>query len=127
MRHSVSVVWLLVSVLLFVQSAAFLVGRTRQAQPITRQRRLSSLFAYDDDDDDDDDEIDPDSLGDWRAFRRSLATTEATTQEADSSSPENELVLRTQNEALAKEYKTVWAHETSTVRACFESVDCTVL
>lgn len=60
-----------------------------------------------------DDEIDPDSLGDWRAFRRSLAGLTTTV----AGCIENERVLRTQNEALADEYRTgVWAHETSTVR-----------
>jgi hypothetical protein len=61
------------------------------------------------------DEIDVDSLGDWRVFRRNLAG--LTTQESGSPGcTENEQVLRKQNEALANEYHSgVWAHETSTV------------
>jgi hypothetical protein len=60
-----------------------------------------------------DGEIDVDSLGDWRVFRRNLAG--LTTQESPGCT-ENERVLRKQNEALANEYHSgVWAHETSTV------------
>jgi putative transcriptional regulator len=72
------------------------------------------------DDDDDDEEIDADSLGDWRAFRRNLAgrmtnaADEEPTSVANKISTENEKVLRTQNQVLANEYKTgAWAHETS--------------
>ena len=93
-----------------------------------------SLYDQDDDDDDDDDEddddfIDTESLGDWRTFRRNLAFEEEEekgqqkTKEKDSTkkkpksvSKENEQILLSQNEELAKEYITgVWAHEISTV------------
>ena len=107
---------------------------------LRKRRRGSSLFASssfyeesdsfdDEDDDDDDDLIDPDSLGDWRTFRRNLAAgitsgiteaaegqPETTTQKTVSVSKENEDLLKTQNEELAKEYLSgVWAHTTSTV------------
>jgi hypothetical protein len=81
----------------------------------------------DDDDDDDDDEIDPDSLGDWRTFRRNLAADpasekeneEATTAAAPREERPNEKVLQSQSEELALEYsKGVWAHCTSTVCTC---------
>jgi hypothetical protein len=81
----------------------------------------------DDDDDDDDDEIDPDSLGDWRTFRRNLAADpasekeneEATTAAAPREDRPNEKVLQSQSEELALEYsKGVWAHCTSTVCTC---------
>jgi hypothetical protein len=86
--------------------------------------------------DDDDDLIDADSLGDWRAFRRNLAGSSsslldneddaddkkkdliATPRRRKMPSKENEEVLWGQNKDLAQEYSTsVWAHETSTVRA----------
>ena len=85
-------------------------------------------YADDDDDDDDyEDTIDPDSLGDWRDFRRNLAQSVSTSDEEDedeqrapartSVSKENEEVLSSQNKELAEEYKNgVWAHEVSTVR-----------
>ena len=77
-----------------------------------------SAYNEDDDDDDDDDEIDVDSLGDWRDFRRSLATTTVVSQpERKSVSPENAEVLETQSQELAAEYKSdVWAHQISVVR-----------
>lgn len=82
------------------------------------------------DDDHDDDMIDPESLGDWRNFRRNLAQSEAASSldEDDnedelrkpvktSVSRENEDILTSQNEKLAEEYKNgVWAHEVATVR-----------
>lgn len=87
-----------------------------------------------DDDGDDDYMIDPDSLGDWRDFRRNLAqSVSASNEEGEerrdpsvvSVSKENEAVLSSQNKDLAEEYKSgVWAHETSTVR---EHVICIVL
>lgn len=93
-------------------------------------RRLQPLYAFyaDDDeeeeeDEEEDDEIDLDSLGDWRDFRRSLSMEqkESFDEEGGDSTPksvskENEQLLRTQSEALAEEYiNGVWAHETSTV------------
>ena len=78
------------------------------------------------DDDDDDEMIDPDSLGDWRAFRRNLAVSSTDpektkkTPSKQSVSRQNEELLKSQNEELAKEYTTgVWAHEVSTVRFSF--------
>mmetsp|Transcript_62313 Transcript_62313/g.184379 ORF Transcript_62313/g.184379 Transcript_62313/m.184379 type:complete len:349 (-) Transcript_62313:1344-2390(-) len=92
----------------------------------------SDNFGVDDDDEDDDDAIDPDSLGDWRAFRRNLAQSGIETPESSgagtddgsdeetkkskverkSVSKRNEALLEAQSEALAKEYKSgVWAHE----------------
>jgi hypothetical protein len=84
----------------------------------------------DDDDEDEDDVIDADSLGDWRTFRRNLASPTlpngaasqfeefgAAVPKTKSVSKANEDLLQTQNEQLAKEYLSgVWAHETSTVR-----------
>ncbi len=74
-------------------------------------------------------EIDADSLGDWRAFRRNLAgrmtnaADEEPTSVANKISTENEKVLRTQNQVLANEYKTgAWAHETSMV--CIHLLEC---
>ena len=101
----------------------------------------------DDDDDDDDDEddeirIDPDSLGDWRTFRRNLAATPETAEtagmEVSANNAEettvvrkehpNEKVLKAQNEELALEYTGVWAHETSTVRTLiYCTCTCNVL
>jgi hypothetical protein len=88
----------------------------------------------DDDDDDDNDEddcvLDPDSLGDWRDFRRNLAMSMKNSDDAiydfgskvsvqASVSKENEEVLASQNEALAEEFiKGVWAHKVSTVCLC---------
>lgn len=81
------------------------------------------------------DEIDPDSLGDWRVFRRNLAAAEArkaaeiaqddepTLLASSSFTPSksvsklNEHILRTQSESLYDEYvHGVWAHTTATVR-----------
>jgi hypothetical protein len=85
----------------------------------------------DEDDDDEDDElhIDPDSLGDWRTFRRNLAANPETAQDKETATEEttvtrqeqpNEKVLKSQNEELALEYSAgVWAHETSTVCTCY--------
>ena len=88
------------------------------------------------DDDDDDDMIDVDSLGDWRAFRRSLAANSSSSSSSEQErltvpsqvaapsrsktvSRENEELLETQSRELADEYrKGVWAHETSVVRVC---------
>ncbi|CAB9506567.1 Uncharacterized ACR, COG1678 [Seminavis robusta] len=105
-------------------------------QIATRQGRLyysaSSFYDMDEDDDEDDDDddmIDPDSLGDWRDFRRNLAQSELSMQEGTdesssstvlssvrtSVSKENEQVLFSQNEDLAEEFKNgAWAHEIST-------------
>jgi hypothetical protein len=86
----------------------------------------------DEEDDDEDDEIriDPDSLGDWRTFRRNLAATPADTDgetagmESSNNAEEtttirkeqpNEKILKAQSEELALEYTGVWAHVTSTV------------
>jgi hypothetical protein len=93
----------------------------------------------DDDDEIDDAVIDVDALGDWRTFRRNLvaasaSTTAATTattfsqleefQEEQVSptfvptsvSKDNEDLLWSQSEDLAREYTTgVWAHTTATV------------
>jgi hypothetical protein len=90
----------------------------------------------DDDDDPDDDVIDPDSLGDWRAFRRNLAMSMnsddgehevgSTVSVRTSVSKENEEVLSSQNEALAEEFiQGVWAHTVSTV-SCFRTRACFV-
>lgn len=101
----------------------------------------------DEEEDDDDDMIDPDSLGDWRDFRRQLAkTTSSSLPVLDSEETvpkgssavrssfvckENEEVLYSQNENLAEEYKTgVWAHEITTVSVettCNIITGCTVL
>jgi hypothetical protein len=97
----------------------------------------------DDEEDDDDDEIriDPDSLGDWRTFRRNLAATPETEGEAGTTTTEgtsfatekptvvrqdspNEKVLKAQSEELAKEYTGVWAHEISTVSIVFTVLQC---
>jgi hypothetical protein len=87
----------------------------RRPSPSLVGRRASASEA--------DDEIDVDSLGDWRAFRRNLAG--LTTQESPGCT-ENEQVLRKQNEALANEYHSgVWAHETSTV-SCVSSPSASV-
>lgn len=72
-----------------------------------------------------DDEIDADSLGDWRDFRRGLSETGIITSESTDSntnskkskkksvSKQNEELLKSQNEELSQEYETsVWAHET---------------
>ena len=98
-----------------------------------------SLYDEDDDDDDDDEDdddfIDTESLGDWRTFRRNLAFEEddeqqqqqqqqlekteekvVTEKRPKSVSKENEQILLSQNEELAREYITgVWAHEIATV------------
>jgi len=91
-----------------------------------------------DDDDDDDEYIDDSSLGDWRAFRANLATSGISTGESsegsssssdgaiETSAPpkqsrpksvsrKNEQLLKSQNEALYREYESgVWAHEAPT-------------
>lgn len=83
--------------------------------------------AGNDDDDDDDSVIDPDSLGDWRTFRRNLAsesTNESNNKERTiqtkrpvSVSRGNEEVLKSQSKTLAAEYMNdLWAHEVATVR-----------
>lgn len=125
-------VLLIVSFLLLVSSFSF----TQQQQQQRARRSLStrgrsyslhswqlySSFYRDDEDDDEEDEIDADSLGDWRDFRRNLAAgmsdnDSTITTSNKRGSAENEKVLRSQNEVLANEYKMgVWAHETSTVR-----------
>ena len=93
----------------------------------------------DDSDDEDDDEIDPDSLGDWRLFRKNLASaamsssstssseqlganvmnpTTSTTQRPRSVSKPNEEILKTQSEALYDEYvREAWAHTIARVRS----------
>lgn len=90
-------------------------------------RLAASNFANDDDDDDDDLSIDPNSLGDWRAFRSNLANSGISTpadvpkkkeqaQKRKSVSKENEKLLKRQNTKLAEEYMTgVWAHTTAEV------------
>eukprot|EP00544_Gedaniella_sp_CCMP2646_P008571 CAMPEP_0202480610 /NCGR_PEP_ID=MMETSP1361-20130828/525_1 /ASSEMBLY_ACC=CAM_ASM_000849 /TAXON_ID=210615 /ORGANISM="Staurosira complex sp., Strain CCMP2646" /LENGTH=432 /DNA_ID=CAMNT_0049108055 /DNA_START=66 /DNA_END=1364 /DNA_ORIENTATION=+ len=112
---------LLTTARLFPASAAFL---TQQSTCSFVSRRESSFqcsssryHQEEEEEDEDDDEIDADSLGDWRAFRRNLAgMTNADEHEPSVAkiSTENEKVLRTQNQVLANEYKTgAWAHETS--------------
>jgi len=114
---------LLTTARLFPASAAFL---TQQSTCSFVSRRESSFqcsssryHQEEEEEDEDDDEIDADSLGDWRAFRRNLAgMTNADEHEPSVAkiSTENEKVLRTQNQVLANEYKTgAWAHETSMV------------
>jgi hypothetical protein len=115
---------LLTTACLFPASAAFL---TQQSTCSFVSRRESSFQCSssryhqeeEEEEDEDDDEIDADSLGDWRAFRRNLAgMTNADEHEPRVAkiSTENEKVLRTQNQVLANEYKTgAWAHETSMV------------
>eukprot|EP00591_Stephanopyxis_turris_P002313 CAMPEP_0195508638 /NCGR_PEP_ID=MMETSP0794_2-20130614/1794_1 /TAXON_ID=515487 /ORGANISM="Stephanopyxis turris, Strain CCMP 815" /LENGTH=514 /DNA_ID=CAMNT_0040635647 /DNA_START=51 /DNA_END=1595 /DNA_ORIENTATION=+ len=111
--------------------------RSFSCLPLSPNSELNE--SYDDDDDDDDEEIDTSSLGDWRKFRMNLAETGLNTNDDDnddedsSSSPSstsgesskkqpkrksvsklNEQLLESQNEKLAKEYKSeVWAHETA--------------
>lgn len=60
------------------------------------------------DDEDDDEYLNVDMLGDWRAFRRNLAASKLS---SSSKSEENEALLKTQCEDLAREYVAeVWAH-----------------
>jgi hypothetical protein len=119
--------------------------RTSSSSAVARQRQSPLYYSIaddeddddeDDEDDDDDDEVmDADSLGDWRTFRRNLAsqtlsTTGAASQleefggvvpKTKSVSKANEELLQKQNEKLAKEYMSgVWAHETSTVRTMYK-------
>lgn len=126
---------LLTACLLFPASAAFL---THQSPTRTFVSHRESSFQCsssrynpeeEEEDDDDNEEIDADSLGDWRAFRRNLAgrmtnaADEEPTSVANKISTENEKVLRTQNQVLANEYKTgAWAHETSMV--CIHLLEC---
>ncbi|GKY90370.1 hypothetical protein MPSEU_000011000 [Mayamaea pseudoterrestris] len=117
--------------------------RIATASPRRKQQTSSPTVLqrsfYDDFDDeeslenqDKDEIIDPDSLGDWRLFRRNLAAMTATS--SDSSSPLldtsvpvkttqrprsvsklNEEILKTQSESLHEEYTTgVWAHTIAT-------------
>lgn len=94
---------------------------TRSSRQANAWPLYNAFYDEEEEDDEEDDEIDADSLGDWRDFRRNLAgmtSNESKTAVSKSSagSAENEQVLRTQNEVLANEYKTgVWAHETPTV------------
>jgi len=113
--------------------SAFEAWGSRRSSVARRRSYIFPLYMgswYDDDkeeeEDDDDDMIDPDSLGDWRAFRRNLAVSssdpkkEEKTPSKRSVSRQNEELLSSQNEELANEYKTgVWAHETSTVSVRF--------
>ena len=97
----------------------------RDYREIIHSRLASSFFDFDDDNDDDeeDDMIDPDSLGDWRDFRRNLAKVMPDDEDLQepssvltSVSAENEEVLFSQSEELGEEYKNgVWAHQISTV------------
>lgn len=77
------------------------------------------------DDDEDDSVIDPDSLGDWRTFRRNLASESTNdsnnkertiqTKRPVSVSRGNEEVLKSQSKTLAAEYMNdLWAHEVAT-------------
>jgi hypothetical protein len=86
------------------------------ARKTSTQTYMSSFYEENTDESDEDDEyIDSDSLGDWKAFRRNLATPPA--EEVKSVSKENEELLKTQSQDLAQEYVSgVWAHTTSTVR-----------
>jgi len=96
-------------------------------------QQISILRMAIDDDDDDDDDIDLESLGDWRQFRATLATSGVQTLGEDSSddssateessdpaekstrksvSKENEALLKSQSDILYKEYESgIWAHE----------------
>jgi hypothetical protein len=118
--------------------------RTSSSSAVARQRQSPLYYSIaddeddddeDDEDDDDDEVMDADSLGDWRTFRRNLAsqtlsTTGAASQleefggvvpKTKSVSKANEELLQKQNEKLAKEYMSgVWAHETSTVRTMYK-------
>lgn len=115
---------------------------TRKQQSASELKALPAFDRYefedddddDDDYDDDDDMIDPDSLGDWRNFRRNLAASTTTvgtidddgmksdsgiedpnkTSTAGVVSKENQEILTSQSRDLAEEYKKVWAHTTST-------------
>ena len=59
--------------------------------------------------------IDPDSLGDWRDFRRSLTATSSNSEEKKISRDNLEL-LKSQNTDLADEFaSSVWAHQVATV------------
>jgi hypothetical protein len=138
----------LVLLALLVSTEGFSLTPQRTSTPISsrisssavsrkRQSPLYYSLQEDEDDEDDDDEeeddvMDVDSLGDWRTFRRNLVSTAApmgaasqleefgaVVPKSKSVSKANELLLQSQNEALAEEYISgVWAHETSTVRTC---------
>ena len=110
-------------------------------QPLAIVGKTTSNFMSPSDDENGDDDIDPDALGDWRAFRMNLANTglsSSTTTSIDgidlvetpqevssiatptpksrpsSVSKQNEQLLNSQNAALAEEYLTgVWAHESA--------------
>lgn len=102
----------------FAPSLPILQLSLSQPRTTTRTRRFYSIYDdqddEDDSDDDEDDLIDVDSLGDWRAFRRNLATAEEGPRK--SVSKENEAVLKSQSEDLAAEYASgIWAHTTATV------------
>jgi hypothetical protein len=130
-----STLLLVVLALLFVASvdaftcSPFIISssNTQQRKPLSYSAGAFNDGDDDEDDDEDDDFIDDASLGDWRTFRRDLASTLGGEEESEESlsatrktksvSKENEELLLSQNEQLATEYLTgVWAHETSTVR-----------
>jgi hypothetical protein len=103
---------------------------TWPSSPYHRSNSITPLWAREEDnddnadDDEDDDDIDMEdlesSLGDWRAFRNTLTVEAGGGQEqaklnADKKvAKENQVLLQTQNEALASEYQSdVWAHVTA--------------
>lgn len=113
--------------------ATTIVFETPRIRKVLSRRPWSALSdrnqEEEDEEDDDEDEIDPDSLGDWRAFRRNLSfSSDGDSTGSDSSeaavskknkaravSKENEELLKSQSSQLGQEYVSgVWAHETST-------------
>lgn len=106
------------------------------------KRSPGSILSSAADDDEEEESIDPDSLGDWRAFRMNLANSDPSSAAASSIdgldlesaddpsasatfpttvtsrpksvSKENEELLTAQNSAMAEEYLNgVWAHESA--------------
>lgn len=121
----------LVSFLFFVVESFTVWNPTTKSLKGQQSCRSESCLHYslfpeeeEDDEEDDDEFIDTDSLGDWRTFRRNLTFEEPEKQQQEkdeeavkekrpkSVSKENEQILLSQNEELAREYITgVWAHE----------------
>jgi len=104
-----------------VHSSSFLLTATRNDggsgdEPIF----YNDFEGFDDDSEQDEDDtvaVDADALGDWRAVRQRLMQSSQATTSKSSSSP-NAKLLEAQNPHLAAEYrKSVWPHETATVRA----------
>jgi hypothetical protein len=116
--------------------ATTIVFETPRIRKVLSRRPWSALSDRNqEEEDDDEDEIDPDSLGDWRAFRRNLSfSSDGDSTGSDSSeaavskknkaravSKENEELLKSQSSQLGQEYVSgVWAHETSTVRTILQ-------